>query len=1360
GPVLEELLRKFPPGILPPPGPIRTLADLAAANVFGMVPFLSSILATLVPLLGTARTDSMKCTLCYALQRFGESIQEYVAGRAEAPDPTVRSDAFGLELGAAFDILSHGWMQGRDGKVRLAALEALGPLSSLIPGEQLEEQLPKLLPTVLGLYRKHPEPFPISKSLCQLLEASVALGSRSLEAQLEPLLAALLAQVGNSSAPFPARLLAWLLPRLESGSERHRHGALRLLRHLLNSAPSQMEMQKVSILSALKVPLQDPSNKVKCALVQLISALAHHGFLEQPGAEALLEFLVEQCALPAEPVLWPFLLPLLLRPRLRPALVPLCRSLAGLAQRHRPDEPGKAGSPGKREFGTETQHSKVPSLFRGDPGARDSRLEFPSGIPVWNSCLEFPAFPTPRCPSQFLRESLSSIPDKSWIYPLVSETFRQLRDADGFPAEKNFLYRSMGTALGLCPGKELVRKQLQELLENARYLEETEREGLASCFGICARNHLEETLEKLEEFEKSDVCRKSQGLFSIFKDRSDSEPEQPRAALVLCLGRVAAAAPPELLRSRLEPRILGCLLQLGRSKRLFRNVPSPFPLFPFSQEFLRAEPPEAPRTRLRQHALSACAHLVYPREFREFREFRGRDSGSDPWEFWELGFGVGSLGIARIPGIPKKFQEFQSQDFSCQNPRISLQNSRIFPRSQHLGPWIRSPREPERERGLGIGKSLLEFFLENLDVRAVTPFPALPALLALLAPRCSDGIPEIRSRSLDCVRALLRIQLCFQGFLPSAPDPSGIPDFLDFPQILGRRIPPEQLPGLLLALLEAWTDPERNCGRAAAAIGNALIRERGEILHEQVPELLQALHARLALQAEPQLQQAAQRAVQLLALRLPRRTVGCLLARGLPLDSPGCCLWRALGSEPALTPLVLEQLLERLSREIPFQESPAGRVATALPLAATRALAELAAAPEAAAALQERFPELFQVLLLRLGGSVGIRPPKSLRGRDRNELQPGRCGKAGIPGEKREFRGEMGNCGGGNVGILGGKWELWGEKWELWGKTLFPPRAMARLCGPRLPPIVRSLIPVLGSALECQRVTSSAFLAELLSHKVVNDLVLLEPILEALTALEKDSCLLVRVLALRGLGNVASGSPEKIRRHGAQLLASMLQGMDDKDDPNNLLALEAMSSLSKILDHLEERDVQSMLLHIAIRIRPFFDSEHAALRHSSIILFGNLSRFGRSDSEVFSEQILNGLVTLLLHLQDPQPDVVKACKFALRMCGPGLGCEELREMFGNHLREERGLHYGEFLNNACKFLMRSRPALLGRLISTNLFYFKSPWRELRAAAAMSVGEGRGQRPVTSWGPSGGFCHQGVTSILEVPKGFWVGLGWF
>ncbi|KAM4792100.1 maestro heat-like repeat-containing protein family member 1 isoform 1-T14 [Cyanocitta cristata] len=314
-----------------------------------------------------------------------------------------------------------------------------------------------------------------------------------------------------------------------------------------------------------------------------------------------------------------------------------------------------------------------------------------------------------------------------------------------------------------------------------------------------------------------------------------------------------------------------------------------------------------------------------------------------------------------------------------------------------------------------------------------------------------------------------------------------------------------------------------------------------------------------------------------------------------------CAMWRALGTEPSLTSQILEQLLETLSREIPYKESKSfllgsgsERVATPLPLAATCALDELMSVPEAAAAVLERFPTLFQSLLLRLGCSVGVQLPKFLQGREKRSqlgsaprsLQPCSCAvetlkamleRAGNDDVVRD----VGNAGG---------WELMGIPERHHDGIALLAGAMARLCGPRLPPIVRSLIPVLGSVFECQRVTSTAFLAELLNHNVVNDLILLEPLLDALTALEKDSCLLVRILALRGLGNVTSGCPEKIRRHGSQLLASMVNGMDDKDDPNNLVALEAMSSLSKLLDHLEERDVQSMLLHIAIRIRPFFDS--------------------------------------------------------------------------------------------------------------------------------------------------------------------------
>lgn len=319
-PVMEELLSQFQPGVLPHPLVLQTLAGLAVSNVFGTVPFLPSVLSTMLPMLGMARQDTMRAVLCCALQRFSESALEYLANLDQAPDPTVRKDTFAADLSSAYDILFHHWLQSREAKLRLAVVEALGPMSHLLPGDKLEEQLPKLLPGVLALYKKHAEAFHVSKSLGQILEAAVSVGSRTLEVQLDTLLATLHAQICvpvESSSPLvqsnqkevlrcftvlaccsPDRLLAFLLPKLDTNNERLRVGSLQILRHVINSAAAQMEANKLFILSSMRLPLLDTNNKVKRAVVQVISAMAHHGYLEQPGGEAMIEYIVQQCALP------------------------------------------------------------------------------------------------------------------------------------------------------------------------------------------------------------------------------------------------------------------------------------------------------------------------------------------------------------------------------------------------------------------------------------------------------------------------------------------------------------------------------------------------------------------------------------------------------------------------------------------------------------------------------------------------------------------------------------------------------------------------------------------------------------------------------------------------------------------------------------------------------------------------------------------------------------------------------------------------------------------------------------------------------------------------------------------------------
>ncbi|KAL7990216.1 hypothetical protein Chor_010570 [Crotalus horridus] len=378
--VMEEVLTKFQPGVLPHPFIVLTFANLSVANVFGMVPFLNSILGTMLPLLPLAKQDNTKSIFCYAF--VGPLRGLYLANLDKAPDPTVRRDTFSTEIFSAYEVLFSCWLPSRETKVRLAVVEALGPMSHLMPSEKLEELLPRLIPGILALYRKPAEAYYVSKvgrlagpprpeqrtleqSLCQILEASVNIGSRTLDTQVDVLLGTLHLQAGSlrpgafhwelpgwaalhlvklvlfspsppppppmplpppqlcapldSSLPFslknhnellrcftvlaasfPDRLLGFLLPKLESSNEKTRVGTLTILRQIINSAPAQMEIKKPFLLSSMKLPLQDHSNKVKRAMVQMVSAMAHHGYLEQPGGEALIEFLVRQCALPAD----------------------------------------------------------------------------------------------------------------------------------------------------------------------------------------------------------------------------------------------------------------------------------------------------------------------------------------------------------------------------------------------------------------------------------------------------------------------------------------------------------------------------------------------------------------------------------------------------------------------------------------------------------------------------------------------------------------------------------------------------------------------------------------------------------------------------------------------------------------------------------------------------------------------------------------------------------------------------------------------------------------------------------------------------------------------------------------------------
>ncbi|XP_062043852.1 maestro heat-like repeat-containing protein family member 1 isoform X5 [Lepus europaeus] len=1448
-PVMEEVLSKFQPGVLPHPLVVQTLASLAVSNVFGTVPFLPSVLSTMLPMLGMAKHDTMRAVLCCALQRFSESALEYLANLDQAPDPTVRKDTFAADLASAYDVLFHHWLQSREAKLRLAVVEALGPMSHLLPGEKLEEQLPKLLPGVLALYKKHAEAFHVSKSLGQILEAAVSVGSRSLEVQLDTLLAALHAQICvpvESSSPLvqsnqkevlrcftvlaccsPDRLLAFLLPKLDTSNERLRVGSLQILRHVINSAAAQMEVKKPFILSSMRLPLLDTNNKVKRAVVQVISAMAHHGYLEQPGGEAMIEYIVQQCALPPEQeldpgtedapadsvravsvrtlylvsttvdrmsdVLWPHLLGFLTPVRFTGALTPLCRSLVHLAL--------KRQEAGADAFLIQSEaHVTLPSPYaittrllavscnpylgdgRGVASLRLLHVLHPSIHPLlgqhWESAVPLllkhldEHTEETLSPKEwearllmFLQDTLAVVSDNTWICQLSLEMCKQLPCYNGAPREKNFLYKCIGATLRAASSREVVRKHLRELLETARYQEEAEHEGLACCFGICAVSHLEDTLAQLEDFVRSDMSRKSIGIFNIFKDRSESEADRVRSALVLCYGHVASQAPRELLLAKVESDILRNMFQVFSTKdpalkqclvqglcMVSQAVHSSVQAdsFQFSKkaelvaqllEFIRAEPPDSLRTPIRKTAMLTCACLV----------------SLEPALEEQAQADVAHGCLHSVMALPPEPQELLYLDTmrALENLLTSLLRRNMTPQGlqvmvEHLSPWIKSPRAHERARALALSASLLRYFLEHLRVSALVPFHNLGLLVGLFSPRCADPWPASRQEAVDCVYSLLYLQLAYEGFsrdhqddvaeqLPPLKDGLVHPDPAtlfhcchSIAQVIAKRLPPDQLISLLLTMFEGLGDPDKNCSRAATVMINCLLQERGSALLEKVPEIVSVLRCKLREAQEAHVLPAAQHSVYLLATQHCAAVVSSLLGSPLPFDSHTCALWRALAVEPSLSGPVLRLLLDKMSKDVPFKESRTflpgtapDRVATLLPLAATCALREVVSAPASAPAVLELYPQLFVALLLRVSSTVGVQLPRNLQAKERRAAStaPGSfepCSSAVDALRAVLLQGgskDVEQC----MEMEGGWALLRTSAGHEEGVTRLA-SAMAKHAGPRLPLVMKSLACMQGSLYEVQRVTSTAFLAELLSSSVADDLTLLESLLDSLAARQQDPCAGVRRLVLRGMSNVASGSPDKVRAHGPQLLTAMVGGLDDGDHTHSPVALEAMAGLARLVELVETRELRAVLLHVAIRTRPFFDSDKTEFRTASIRLFGHLNKACHGACEdVFLDQVVGGLAPLLLHLQDPQAPVAGACRFALRMCARNLECEELEDVFRQHLQEGRGLHFGEFLHAACRPLMRSFPDLLGRLVSTSLFYFKSSWEGVRAAAPMFTG---------------------------------------
>ncbi|KAK6055748.1 HEAT repeat protein [Cooperia oncophora] len=916
---------------------------------------------------------------------------------------------------------------------------------------------------------------------------------------------------------------------------------------------------------------------------------------------------------------------------------------------------------------------------------------------------------------EMLSACMSVVVDGEWRMSLAATMGKQLDLYKDFPEEKAFLLRCLGTAFLLrCLGtalskialKQFVVDHLMLMFKSTQHNIPTERQGCARGVGACASSHMDLVLVELENVSKWEHAKKSSGFFGFIKDAmpirqyTDTEMVLLRASLMLSYGYVVQACPLDTLTQRLQQTIITFL------RHYFANSKQETVVREAMLETMRLiaisiHPSRLPgdyrfdaRNELigyikfmitcKARHLKCCLALSGYLAAKATAALVRLEPALSDDDVWDLGCvltqyilpmcreksGLKTLAYDLFDYASTSISSFTSSSSRASTKKIDDDESATIMDAtvaqygnaleaivemrptvgtvtqllKMLLPYYGKLAEHERSRSIDATVQVLRVYLdraEDISIGIASDFGPLSSLLARLTPRLVDSLALVRHQSLVAIHYAFRLANAYKGhgtltdstlfrideFARTYLNNEGRLDVNDakkairkmaevsgtflkwfFPvywlhdlellvKVIESRLPQCQMQTYLSALFEMLTDRQSQVSSAAAQLLTYALTCRGAVLVHEVACFFWFTCSNF--QGDYFLFQADTLVTTILA-RLPE-VHSCVQTYT---DLMAALVAFATHQQTVVCDVMLRQPL-------PYSV--------------------LHGEPEWT--LYERVPVLIAAMFHMICSVSDTQFPVVVKENKDGSKQP----LIITPELRRSAERPAGLA----VAALKTLLSHVVHNTDQNGLDSLARSVMEKSSHEREP--MRLAAVIVSSALVKKCPDSNGDFNEKL---LIDSVRLLE---NSLT----DQSLRIRKLCVRGLGELSECSSESIAERFASIaVEAAMGGLDDLGDKNDTVAMESIVALNKLVSKTNDAQLHSILRQVLLKIRPCFEKESAPLRAASFSLFGELAARIGGENEEFMSHLHANIVALLLHLNDEDENVRKACSTTFNQVHP------------------------------------------------------------------------------------------------------------